>query len=163
VYRLEKVIFIENLDDVKNMCSGCRLCELICAFEHFKVGNAKKSKIKIVEFDDGTRIPVVCQHCADAPCIKACPTGALSRKDKESPVMVDEGRCIGCSTCVNVCPVGAITVDKRIGVSQKCDLCNGDPQCVKYCPAKVLKFGTDQQLSNTKKKRYARAIKENQE
>jgi Fe-S-cluster-containing hydrogenase component 2 len=158
---LEKVIFIEDNEDALKMCAGCKMCELICAFNHFKVGNIKKSRIKIIEFKDGAKVPVVCQHCNDAPCIKACPTGALSRKDKDSPVLVDEGRCIGCSTCVNVCPIGAITIEKKLGVSFKCDLCNGDPKCVKYCPSKVLKFGTDQQLSNLKKRKYAKMLKEN--
>lgn len=157
---MQKVIFIEDPGNFQNMCSGCRLCELICAFRHHNSGNARLARIKVVGLKNGVKVPVVCQHCEDSPCAAACPAGALRREKDGGPVVVDQGRCIGCGTCVNVCPVGGISIEGAAGVAAKCDLCGGDPQCVKYCPSKVLKYSSEQQLSYVKRKRYACSIAE---
>lgn len=157
---MKKVIFIEDRSNYTGMCSGCRLCELMCAFEHHGVGNARLARIKVVSLRYGVKVPVVCQQCSDAPCAAACPTSALTRSRDDGPVTVNQGRCIGCGICVNVCPVGGISMDFKTGVAVKCDLCGGEPQCVKYCPSGVLKLSTEQQLANIKRKRYADSLTE---
>lgn len=74
-------------------------------------------------------------------------------------VEVNKNVCVGCLMCVNVCPVGAITLDPVEGVASKCDLCQGDPQCVAYCPAKVLKLTDADQLARHRMKGYAKLLR----
>jgi Fe-S-cluster-containing hydrogenase component 2 len=74
-------------------------------------------------------------------------------------VLVKEDLCIGCAMCVNVCPVGAITLDPIDGIASKCDLCNGDPQCVAYCPAKVLKLTHAGQQASYRMREFAKFLR----
>ena len=76
---------------------------------------------------------MVCQQCEDPLCMAMCPAGALSRSPETHAVVVDPDKCLGCRTCVEVCPFGAPSVDPRTGKSEKCNLCDGDPTCVKVC------------------------------
>jgi Fe-S-cluster-containing hydrogenase component 2 len=74
-------------------------------------------------------------------------------------VLVQQDLCIGCAMCVNVYPVGAVTLDLVEGVAAKCDLCEGDPQCVAYCPAKVLKLTDAGQFAKYRMKEFAKFLK----
>ena len=91
-------------------------------------------------------MPLQCRHCEDAPCVQVCPTGAICRLNPESPVLVDQGKCIGCEFCVQVCPFGVIRVASDGKVIVKCDLCVSrlaqglEPACVASCPVRALAF-----------------------
>ena len=77
-----------------------------------------------------------CRLCEDPACVKACITGAMQKDKKTGIVSVDESKCIGCMTCLAVCPYGCIKPGK---IALKCDLCSGEePQCVKNCPNRAL-------------------------
>lgn len=52
--------------------------------------------------------------------------------------MVDEEKCVGCGFCVIACPWGLVVLDPMKRKAIKCDLCGGDPVCVKECPEKAL-------------------------
>ncbi len=87
-----------------------------------------------------TSLSVRCQHCDEAPCIQACLTGALARDPLSSLVTVDKERCIGCGTCLLVCPLGVMRLDTGQNKMVKCDLCQGEeiPACVANCPNEAL-------------------------
>lgn len=65
----------------------------------------------VVEEKAKLPLPCACRHCDDAICVKSCIAGALS-KQADGTVLVDEKKCVGCHTCVLVCPFGAIRLDE---------------------------------------------------
>ena len=98
-----------------------------------------------VEGEDGNAIhfAVNCRHCTNAICVKSCIAGALS-KDEEGVVRINKDKCVGCFTCVLVCPFGAIMPAPDGKAAQKCALCTdniiGEPNCVKHCPNNAIVF-----------------------
>lgn len=129
-------------------CLGCHLCEYNCAFANSgAVDMAKALKGKDiyprihVEDDGGITYAVSCRHCTDAICVKSCISGALSKRD--GTVCIDKTKCVGCYTCILVCPYGAISHDGD-GAVQKCELCLkntcGSPACVQGCPNRAIVY-----------------------
>ena len=126
-------------------CSGCRICEKMCAIKHEKRLNPAYSRIKVYQFYPGPLdVPIVCQYCEDRPCVGACPTGALTYNSETFLMSVNEALCTSCKACYQACVDngrgGCITFHPRTGIAQICDLCGGDPQCAKYCPSDTLQF-----------------------
>ena len=128
-------------------CLGCHLCEYNCAFANSGMKDMVKAlkdkpvfaRIRVEEKDNIT-YAVSCRHCKDPICVKSCISGALS-KDESGAVVIDHDRCVGCLTCILVCPYGAVSVGVG-GVVQKCELCLknscGEPACVKGCPNRAI-------------------------
>ena len=126
-------------------CSGCRICEKMCALHHERKYNLAYSRIKVYQFYPGPiDIQVVCQYCEDRPCVAACPTDALIYDANTFQMIVDDNACTSCELCNQACidngRGGCITFDPKSGIPQICDLCGGEPQCVKYCPSNTLHF-----------------------
>lgn len=124
-------------------CAGCHSCEMICSLLHDGECNLNLSRIGIIKVNGGgtnENIPVVCRQCSDPICANACVMGAISRNESTAALVVDESLCIGCKTCVSVCPLGGVFYDYRKGCSVKCDLCNGEPECVKSCSYGAIEF-----------------------
>mgnify|MGYP003294605959 FL=1 len=102
----------------------------------------KEIKPKIhVEEDNKITYAVSCRHCEDPICIKSCISGALTKTN--GVVTIDQNKCIGCFTCILVCPYGAVSASNDHAV-QKCELCInnscGTPACVKGCPNKAIVY-----------------------
>ena len=118
-------------------CSGCRRCEVSCAFFHEERVSRRMSRIKVVKIEDkGIDVPVVCQQCQERYCTK-CPESAITVGDM-GEIVVDLERCTGCGVCEKQCPIGAIEMfDEKPLV---CDLCGGDPQCVRECVLGAIIF-----------------------
>ncbi len=114
-------------------CTGCRLCEIACSLKHEATIWPEASRIKVFEDKPGVPVPYMCVQCPDYPCVKACPTNALSVDEETGAVLVDEGFCTLCGLCISACP-GRVPriVDGKSAVII-CDLCGGDPECVKIC------------------------------
>ena len=140
-------------------CTGCRLCENVCSVFHDGVSNPARSRIKVIKWEsEGIYIPMSCQQCQDAPCMIICPVKAITRDEKLSRVMVNQDKCIGCRSCVTVCPFGAMNfnvIDRKVF---KCDYCDGDPQCVRFCDMKAVDFIEPDRVSISKKRSAAEKI-----
>ncbi len=114
-------------------CTGCRNCELACSIGHFGAFNPARARIRIRREGALEEISV-CNHCLDHPCVAACKRGALAWDDGE--ILVDETACNMCGECVEPCPSGGIRIfDESLLI---CDLCHGDPMCVKFCTTGAL-------------------------
>lgn len=122
-------------------CTGCRLCELVCSVQHEGVSNPSRSRIKVIKWEqEGRYVPMSCQQCQSAPCLEICPVKAISRDETLNMVNVDYDICIGCRMCVAVCPFGAMAFDTRTNKVRKCDLCDGDPQCARFCDVDAVMY-----------------------
>ncbi len=96
---------------------------------------------------------VLCNHCEDPPCVRACPTQATFKREEDGIVLMDFHRCIGCRFCMAACPYGSRSFNFRDpkpgiekqnldfptrmkGVVEKCNFCaerlavGKKPKCV---------------------------------
>lgn len=128
-------------------CTGCGVCELVCVASKDGVFNRRMSRIRVVSLEPLIDTALTCVFCEDPPCVNACPRDAL-RQDQETGVIItDEHKCSGCGWCIQACEFGALTLhpDKKTVVA--CDLCGGDPLCIKYCGPQALELITPDILS----------------
>ena len=100
----------------------------------------------------------VCKHCHNAPCIEACPTGALFKTEFDT-VVVQQDICNGCGYCVPACPFGVVDLNPVDGKAHKCTLCYDrlkgglEPACAKSCPTNSIQFGELHELQDRAQKR----------
>ncbi len=146
------------LIDSTKCASGCTDCVTACNTENGLSGGTKTTdsqwirKIEIKEVRTGKTqsLPMMCQHCADPPCVDVCPTGA-SFKRADGIVLVDKHTCIGCRYCMMACPYKARSfvhspqtdqkpdVPRGMGTVESCTMCvhkvdKGEmPACVTAC------------------------------
>ncbi len=129
-------------------CLGCHLCEYNCAYANSGEENmirALKDKTIYprirIEGDEKITYAVSCRHCTDPLCVKCCISGAMHLEN--GAVCIDHDKCVGCFTCILVCPYGALAQDGN-GAMQKCELCIknscGVPACVEGCPNKAIVY-----------------------
>lgn len=91
-------------------------------------------------------MPMLCQHCGDAPCMKAAKDGAIRRK-RNGIVIIDPQKAVGQKQIVEACPYGVIYWNEEKNLPQKCTLCahrideGKIPRCVQICPSGCLTFG----------------------
>ena len=134
-------------------CVGCDACSVACKIENSlpediwwapviqrEVGRYPKAGLQF--------LPLLCMHCEDPPCMKSCPTKAISQTD-DGIVLINENRCTGSRSCIQACPYNAISLWRsenghgpaidpqyrtqvslspekkhRIGAAQKCTFCS---------------------------------------
>ncbi len=133
---------------IPERCMGCEACVIACntgrclprerwdtVVERHVEGRYPRVRKKF--------FPRMCRHCANAPCVQACPSGAM-RTEAGGVVVVDRTACIGCGSCVEACPHGAVVLHQ--GKAAKCDLCHDrlaagmKPRCVETCPSQARLF-----------------------
>lgn len=148
----KKVVFQEG--SFPSQCTGCKTCELVCSFTHYKIFNPCLARIRVTNLEpELIDFPITCRQCYNPPCRKVCPNQAISASNHLGVNQVDENLCIGCGECVLACPFGAIYIPTGEQIPISCDLCGGDPQCVHYCPFEVLKYKSDEAIARDKQKK----------
>lgn len=146
-------------------CTGCKTCAVACKDKNnLEVGRNFR---RVAEYAGGEwkqvkgawkqnvfayYTSISCNHCAEAPCTKVCPTGAHAKRAEDGLVLIDAKKCIGCKMCATACPYGAPQFDEKAGKMSKCDACvdrlaEGKlPSCVESCPQRALDFGDVKEL-----------------
>ena len=105
-----------------------------------------------------TTVPNACRQCEAAACMMVCPSGAIDRKNAKDPVVINQKACIGCRSCVVVCPYGVPEINQLRSIIVKCDLCierldaGQVPACVEACIPGALRFQLDEEDSESTKK-----------
>jgi Fe-S-cluster-containing dehydrogenase component len=157
-------------------CGGCHNCQIACKDEH--CGNdwmpyAKPQPmsgafwLKLNNYVKGTvpkvyirYVPVICQHCVDAPCIPACPNGAIYQRE-DGLVIIDPKKCTGNQLCIRACPYNdnentVIYYNSELKISQKCTGCAHildrgwpikEPRCTDACIQEAWRFGEESDFS----------------
>jgi len=158
-------------------CIGCQTCVVSCKMQNNVPMGMLWNRVLSEGGDHYDRgegqfpylkkgyLPLSCQHCENAPCVKVCPVGA-TYKDEQGRVLINYDRCIGCRYCMSACPYNvrvfnwqkpvrepghnygdaAVPVRPK-GVVEKCTFCYEKverdelPMCVETCPANARKFG----------------------
>jgi tetrathionate reductase subunit B len=154
-----------------SICNGCYNCQLVCKDEHcgndwspyakpqpdtgqfwMKMNETVRGNVPQVKM---SYLPVMCQHCEDAPCMEVCPVeGAITTRD-DGLVLINPKLCTGCMNCVDACPYGAIYYNSNLELAQKCTGCAHlldkgweVPRCVDACPTGALMFGEEADLAD---------------
>jgi carbon-monoxide dehydrogenase iron sulfur subunit len=126
-------------------CNGCRVCELVCALENENTFDPKLSRIKVLGLHQLVYIPVSCHFCEDALCVRSCPRDALMQCEETGVIMVDDAKCDLCGWCIESCKHGAMFVKQEKKTVMTCNLCDGTPKCVEWCPEDALSFMTQKE------------------
>ena len=133
-------------------CTGCRVCELVCALQNEKVFDPKVSRIKVLHLHQLVNMPVACRLCEDAPCVRACPRDALAKSDETGTIIVNDQKCDLCGWCLESCKHGAIFLNKDKKTVMICNLCDGEPKCVEWCPEGALSLMTQKEFDQKARK-----------
>lgn len=146
----------KKLFALQNLCTDCKVCEVACSLIHSPDGelNPAWSRLKIEHLPhvetrvnkDGFGFNVaICHHCANPPpCAQVCPTDAFYYDPVTLAAVIDQSKCIQCMECVPACPFDTVYVAPT-GELLKCDLCGGDPACVKACSTRPDKLNVGKQ------------------
>ena len=148
------------------ICNGCHNCQIACKDEHVANDWSPIAKPqpdtgqfwnKVIDMERGTvpKVQVtyhhsICQHCEDAPCLKACNANAIYRR-ADGIVIIDPLKCKGNQLCLQACPYeNVIYFNDDLNIAQKCTFCahlldNGwtETRCSDACPTGAFTFGDD--------------------
>jgi len=130
-------------------CVGCHACAVACKTEYaLPLGGFRIRTHYLQRPDRPTHffLPMMCQHCQDAPCLAACPHDAVVRLS-DGRVDINQKNCQSDTSCIKACPYDAIYLDPQTHKADKCNLCTPrtevglQPACVEACPTEALRFG----------------------
>lgn len=131
-----------------DLCFGCSGCTAACATANGTPPVWWRIVHKLPPEDGASDLrwlSLACNHCAEPPCVKACPSNALYKREEDGIVLHNDERCLGCRYCSMACPFDAIRLDEESGVISKCHLCSErleegrEPACVETCFAGALR------------------------
>ncbi len=121
---------------IPEKCCGCMVCEIVCTMYHWDVVNPHRSAIRVEKKSVTEDIQHVCTHGKECnfECVDACKFDAMNKEN--GMALVDYEKCTGCKICEKACPLHAVWIFEK--KAYKCDLCNGETMCVKYCSQNAL-------------------------
>jgi Fe-S-cluster-containing hydrogenase component 2 len=134
-------------------CIGCQICDYVCSAVKEGGFNPLLSRIRTVRIEAAFNISMACRLCEDPTCIKSCPRKALSKDEKKGIIILHEEKCNGCAWCIETCEFGAIALHSTKKTIIVCDLCDGDPKCLSYCPTEALSLKTPEEISQKTRKK----------
>jgi Fe-S-cluster-containing dehydrogenase component len=136
----------------KDRCIGCLSCEVYCQKNKDLPEGPRLCQIVVMGKRKVRNLPreayvyMGCFHCDNPVCVAACPTGAMTKREKDGVVYVDDDKCVGCAACVVACPWGAVQWNPKTEKATKCDLCKDrldqglKPVCATVCTTGCLEF-----------------------
>jgi Fe-S-cluster-containing dehydrogenase component len=144
-------------------CLYHRSCEVACQQENNLPLGIKWMRVVVAgpeEIDGKLKMTfphIRCRHCGKPPCMDACPTKAIKKRN-DGIVVIDSELCIGCKECIEACPFGVPQFDPEREVVSMCNLCMHRldqgllPACVEHCPTQAIKFGDINDLTLEKQR-----------
>lgn len=132
-------------------CIGCHACSTACKSENEVPLGVYRTWVKYTEagtYPHTQRHFQVtrCNHCANPPCVRICPTAAMYQRD-DGIVEFNGDHCIGCKACMQACPYDAIYIDPETQTAAKCHFCSHrlevglEPSCAVVCPTHAIVAG----------------------
>ena len=160
------------LDLDMEKCSACGACAVACMDQN-DIDPTKETPFRTVfRLDRGEGADALpqyaslsCMHCADAPCVLACPSACLSKDPVTGATLYDNTSCIGCHSCAMACPFGIPSFNEQ-GKMGKCDGCavrvahGMEPACVRVCPTGALRLYREDEYRQAHQGRSLRRLLE---
>jgi len=143
----------------QSRCINCQTCVVACKdWNDVPPGPVAWLRKQSIEEGQFPQVLVAilhftCFHCAQPPCIPACPTAALSKREKDGIVIINQELCLpNCQICPQVCPYQAPQFREGDAFMEKCDFClerieaGLRPVCVDSCPQRALDIGSKETI-----------------
>lgn len=138
----------------QGLCIDCELCIKACNETNNVPDYGYRTRILTKKVSDAIGrkkefIPILCNHCNEPPCCRACPTKATYKDRNNGIVMMDSEKCIGCKMCVLACPYEARYFNAERHAIDKCNFCYDTrlskgktlTACSNVCPTGARIFG----------------------
>ncbi|MDO8691638.1 MAG: 4Fe-4S dicluster domain-containing protein [Dehalococcoidia bacterium] len=146
-------------------CTGCESCTVACKAELNTFPQQSPLTLKnnayespkhvsyrwVVSRNSGaypdpsvTFVTSSCNHCQNPACMAACPVDAITKRQTDGIVLIDQEKCIGCKYCMWACPYGAPQYNESTQKVEKCTFCvhrqeqGLKPACVTTCTGRAL-------------------------
>lgn len=146
---------VKSLIAIPDRCTGCHRCEMWCSLKRKGVINIERAAIHVLRREPSIDTPLVCLQCGI--CLDSCPRDLIKRNEKTGAIVIDTEGCKLCSHCIASCPYGMITIDWIDKHAVKCDLCGGDPECVKHCREKAIMHINAEKVARNRREAAARS------
>lgn len=155
--RQNRIRIMKILTFDQSKCDGCGACQALCSLAKTGAVRPSEARIRLKRADDVLRA-VYCQHCTEPVCVTACMRGIISKDPETDLVTRKTEDCFRCAACAVMCPVGAVVLDHKENAFVTCDLCGGDPLCVKVCHTGALQYEDVAAAIEEKRSRYAQMV-----